>query len=43
MDLLLFKQFTINANNEIVLTVPVREFNLSHLKPNQRRIVIRQL
>jgi|688.fasta_scaffold494868_1 hypothetical protein len=43
MDLLLFQQFTINANNEIVSTVPVREFDLSNLKPNQCRIVIRQL
>jgi hypothetical protein len=38
-----FKQFTINKNNEIVSTVPVSEFYLSHLEPNQRRIVIRKL
>jgi hypothetical protein len=43
LDLLPFQQFTINNNNEIISTVPVSEFDLSHLEPNQHRFFIRQL
>ena len=43
LNLLPFQQFTINNNKELVSTVPVGEFDLSHLEPDQRRIVIRQL
>jgi hypothetical protein len=43
LDLLPFQQFTINNYNEIVSTAPVSEFNLSHLEPEKRHIVMRQL
>jgi hypothetical protein len=43
LDLLPFQQFTINNDDEIVSTVPVSEFNLSHLEPDKRHIVMRQL
>jgi hypothetical protein len=42
LDLLPFQQLTIN-DDEIISIVPVSEFDLSHLEPDQRRIVIRQL
>jgi hypothetical protein len=38
-----FQQFTINNSNEIVSTVPVSEFNLNHLEPDKRHIVMQQL
>ena len=40
-SLLPFEQF--NSNNEVVSTVPISEFDLSHLDENQRRTVIIQL
>jgi hypothetical protein len=43
LDLLPFQQFTINDDEELVSTVPVSEFDLSHLEPDKRRIVIKQL
>jgi hypothetical protein len=43
LDLLPFKQFIINDDEELVSTVPVGEFDLNHLEPDKRRIVIRQL
>ena len=43
LDILPFQQFTINQDEELVSTVPDSEFDLSHLGPDQRRIVIRQL
>jgi hypothetical protein len=43
LDLLPFQQFIINDDEELVSSVPVSEFDLSHLEPDQRRIVIRQL
>jgi hypothetical protein len=43
LDLLPFQQFTINHDEELVSTVPVSEFDLSNLDPDQRHIVIRQL
>ena len=43
LDLIPFQQFTINNNDEIVSTVPVSEFNLSHLELGKRCIVLQQL
>ena len=43
LDLLPFQQFTINSDEELVSTVTVSEFDLSHLEPDQRHILIRQL
>ena len=43
LDLLPFQQFIINDEEELVSTVPVSEFNLSHLEPDKRRIVFQQL
>ena len=40
MDLLPFQQFTINNDDEIVSTIS--EFDLRHLEPEQRRIVLQQ-
>jgi hypothetical protein len=37
-SLLPFEQF--NSNNEVVSTVPISEFDLSHLDENQRRTVL---
>ena len=41
MDLLPFQQFTIHNDDEIVSTIS--EFDLRHLEPEQRRIVLQQL
>ena len=43
LDLLPFQQFIINDDEELVSSVPVSEFDLSHLEPDKRRIVIQQL
>ncbi len=42
IELLPFQQFIINNDEELVSTVPVSEFDLSHLEPDKRRIVIQQ-
>ena len=43
LDLLPFQQLVINDHEELVSSLPVSEFDLSHLEPDQRRIVIQQL
>ena len=43
LDLLPFQQFIINDDEDLVSTVPVSEFKLSHLEPDKRRIVFQQL
>ena len=43
LDLLPFQQFIINDDEELVSTLPVSEFDLIHLEPDKRRIVIQQL
>ena len=43
LDLLPFQQFIINDDGELVSTLPVSEFDLSHLEPDKRRIVMQQL
>ena len=43
LDLLPFQQFIINDNEELVSTAPVSEFDLIHLEPDKRRIVLQQL
>ena len=43
LDLLPFEKFTINKDEELFSTVPLSEFDLSHLEPDKLRIFIQQL